>query len=149
VPEKEDFQKIKERAFRLLARRDHSAFELKQKLKQKTQIDDETFASLYTYLKELGYMADENLLSERWAKQWRAEGRGRQWIQGKLRQKGLPAVELRDDETELESAKDFLKKKLAGSIKKLDRKKRAKLARSLISRGFSTPVVATLLKELD
>ncbi|MDZ4677763.1 MAG: regulatory protein RecX [Oligoflexia bacterium] len=145
----DDFQKIKESAFRLLARRDHSAFELKQKLKQKFSLADETFQTLLSYLNNLGYMADENVLSQRWVKQWRAEGRGRQWIQGKLRTKGLPQIDLRDDENELESAKEFLKKKLSSSIEKLDYKKKAKLARSMISRGFSGPVVATLLKEIN
>src|SRR3954462_8499047 len=107
-----DFQKIKDKALRLLARRDHSKFELKMKLRQRMKFDNATFEALIEKLQELGYLADENALSRRWIDQWRKEGRGRQWISGKLRVKGLPQVTLKDDIAEFESAQVYLARKL-------------------------------------
>ena len=142
-----NFEKVKERALRLLARRDHSAFELKQKLRQKLKIQNEDFENLLVYLKGHGYLAGEDDLARRWANQWRQEGRGRHWIQGKLKSKGLPPVELRDDEQETEAALIFLGKRFAGRVPScLSLKDRGKLARSLISRGFSSSLVATLIR---
>jgi len=111
-----DFEKIKECALRLLARRDHSALELKLKLKQKLKIDSKVFDELLEHLKNLGVMAKEDDLAGRWIAEWRKSGRGRHWISGKLRTKGLPQVDLHDDEEEKEAAMTFLEKKLRGGL---------------------------------
>jgi regulatory protein len=142
-----DFEQIKDRALRLLARRDHSAYELKMKLRQRLKLENDVFDQLLTYLKGLGYMAKEDDLAQRWVREWQSEGRGRHWINGKLRTKGLPPVSLTDDENEHEAAKSFLEKKLAGkTIRQLNRQERARVARALVSRGFSMSLVASLLK---
>lgn len=140
--------KLKDKALRLLARRDHSEYELKQKLRTRGKFDDSTFSALIDYLKNLGYLADQNELSRRWIRQFRSEGRGRHWITGKLRTKGLPALDLRDDEEEFASARLFVAKKLRGkNPKALKLNEKAKLSRSLVSRGFSSSVVATVMNE--
>src|ERR1700677_3027925 len=105
-----EFEKIKDRALRLLARRDHSAQELKLKLKQKLKIENNVFEELLTHFKSLGLMADESDLASRWISEWRRSGRGRHWISGKLRSKGLPQINLRDDEDEKGAATLFLEK---------------------------------------
>jgi regulatory protein len=142
-----EFEKVKDRALRLLARRDHSSLELKNKLKQKLKIENSVFDELLTHLKSLGLMADEEDLSQRWIVEWRAAGRGRHWISGKLRSKGLPKVDLHDDEEERDAAVFFLEKRLRGkSIKDLRYEERAKLGRTLVSRGFSMSLVAEIIK---
>ena len=143
----EEFQKLKSKALRLLAKRDHSRLELKRKLSAKSSLDQEAFNELVELLKNLGYMADEKDLASRWVKQWRSEGRGRLWISGKLREKGLPEPDLKDDDEELETARLFLDKRLRGkSITTLGFNEKMKLGRSMTSRGFSTSTVATVLK---
>jgi regulatory protein len=140
------FDKLKDKAMRLLARRDHSERELKSKLKQRGRFSDEDFGRVLEWLKDLGYMGDEQDLAGRWIKQWRSEGRGRMWITGKLRTKGLKAPDLRDDEDEETAARTFIDKKLRGkSLSSLSFDEKAKLSRSLISRGFSTSIVATVI----
>lgn len=148
---KAEIQKTTERALRLLARRDHSAYELKTKLRRKCGreggMSDAVWGEVLASLKNAGYMADEGDLALRWVQQWRAEGRGRHWIQGKLKSKGLAAVPLRDDEEELEAAKAFIAKKTRGkTIGTLGTADKARLGRSMISRGFSSSVVASLLR---
>src|SRR5437016_4926572 len=105
------YDQIKDRALRILARRDHSARELRLKLKQRIKIEDDKFDQLLGDLKRLGYMVDEGDLTCRWVRQWRSEGRGRYWISGKLKSKGLPVPNLKDDSEELEAARLFLSKK--------------------------------------
>jgi len=142
-----EFEKIKDRALRLLARRDHSSLELKLKLKSKLKIENSVFDELLTHLKGLGLMSNEEGLSQRWILEWRKSGRGRHWISGKLRSKGLPKVELRDDEEERAAATLFIEKKLSGkNIKELRYEERAKLGRTLVSRGFSMSLVAEIIK---
>ena len=142
------FTKLKEKALRLLERRDHSRMELRFKLRQKGPFTKETFEELVSYLKDMGYLADERDLAGRWIRQWRKEGRGRQWIAGKLKSKGLPTIPLRDDSSEFESARIYLNKKSGEKkLKQLDSVERTKIARRLIARGFSIVLVSSLLKD--
>ncbi len=142
-----EFEKVKDRALRLLARRDHSSLELKLKLKQKLKIENEIFDKLLAHLKDLGLMAKEEDLSRRWLAEYRREGRGRHWISGKLKMKGLPPLSLTDDEDELQAATSFLERKLRGKTPhQLSFAEKTKLSRSLVSRGFSHTLVASLLK---
>ena len=141
------FQKAKERALRLLAIRDHSALELRKKLKHKLQINEELWQQILTSLKELGYMAPEKDLSERWINQWRQEGRGRRWIAGKLKEKGLPVPSMNDDEDEIQAAMQFSERKCRNTEFTLSNLKgKAKLNRALMSRGFSGYVISHVLK---
>ncbi len=142
-----EFEKVKDRALRLLARRDHSSQELKVKLKQKLKIENDVFERLLSHLKDLGLMANEGDLSQRWLAEYRREGRGRFWISGKLKTKGLPPIPLSDDDEELEAARHFLDRKLRGkALTQLSFAEKTKLSRSLVSRGFSNTLVASLLK---
>lgn len=136
---------LKDTALTILARRDHSTGELKTKLKRKFSFSDEEFRTLVTSLKEWGYLVDEKELAQRWVRHWQKEGRGHLWISAKLKAKRLPPVSISDQE-ELEAARLFIEKRLkTQSPKTLTRNEKAKLARSLNSRGFSHSVVATLL----
>jgi SOS response regulatory protein OraA/RecX len=58
--EHDTYEKAKERALRLLARRDHSVRELKQKLSQRLELRREDLEDLIIYLKERGYLASED-----------------------------------------------------------------------------------------
>lgn len=150
--QKVQIQKLKERAVRLLARRDHSVHELKNKLKQRRKPGDisaseDVLNVVIDALKDLGLMACEDDLSSRWAKQWRNEGRGRHWISGKLKSKGLPPLALRDDDEEFEAARHFILKRLRSKeIHSLSFQEKTRLSRSLVSRGFSHSVIASVIK---
>ncbi len=143
----EDFEKIKNRALRILALRDHSKQELKTKLKKQFKIDDSEMEVIFDYLSQLSLLPDETDLSRRWVCQWRKEGKGRHWILAKLRSKGLFFKGLKDDDDEHETAMVFIGKKLAGkSLKDLTYEERIKLGRALVSRGFSMSLVAEIIK---
>jgi regulatory protein len=140
--------RAKDKALRLLAMRDHSAYELRNKLRQKLKITEPVWEEVLAFLKGLGFLVAETELTARWVKQWRSEGRGRYWISGKLKSKGLPQASLSDNEDEVEAARQMLRKKLrTQTLKGLSLKEKAKISRSLISRGFSSSVVAIVIND--
>ena len=97
-----DLKQLKSKCLRLLTKRDHSSSELKIKMKRYYEFSPDDFTEALAWLKELKYLPDENLMAEKLAAQFRKQGRGRQWIRGKLRSKGLAQSEsLSDDKEEL------------------------------------------------
>jgi len=124
----------------LLARREHSFFELKAKLLQKNFNED-------AISQELHQLVDDNLLDDsRFTESFLSfsmrKGKGPLRIESELQQRGvsddvvhrfLLAV---DDHEWIRIATDVLKKKL-GTAKQVDYDKKLKLMRFLSNRGFA------------
>ncbi|MCC6277690.1 MAG: regulatory protein RecX [Oligoflexia bacterium] len=146
LSEKEIYFKLKASALRLLVRRDHSTAELKAKLSRKPFFSHDLFKALIEELRSLRYLIDEQVLADRLASGWQFQGKGQRYIQLQLKKRGLPQAQVVSHEAQLEAAKRFLEKKFRGITPKTQTE-RAKVARSLASRGFSTTVVATVLNQ--
>jgi regulatory protein len=145
---KSSYEELRDRALRLLSRRDHSVRELKTKLKQRMSFEESDFEKVLEYLAKFNYLVSQDSLAARYVKEWRSQGKGRHWINGKLKTKGLPTANLTDDDEEREAAKSFLAKKLRlNALSKMPYAERARIGRSLISRGFSSTLVATLIHD--
>lgn len=141
-----DLKQIKSKCLGLLVKRDHSRFELKQKLKRYYLFSDDDFKASLDWLLELGYLPDEAQLAIRWAKKLQSEGRGHGYIVNKLKSRGLIAPQ-KDEDAEVAAAHIFLEKKLRNRVlKDMDFKEKQKLGRALTSRGFSPSIVRDLLK---
>lgn len=131
----------------LLAIRDHSEKEIRQKLKQRKFSEEEIdkaveYGRTHHWLPET---ADENtLLSQRFADSLHRKGKGVIYINHQLAKKGLPAIAA-DSQIELEKALRLLDNK---QVKKdLDKNEKAKLGRFLVSRGFELQIVRKALHE--
>lgn len=117
----------------MLARREHSQLELKQKLKQKAFAEDEIAEAINT-LVEQGYQSDERF-AEAFIRVRHQQGKGPIKIAAELRQRGVEHFDL--------SVFDFfalagaVREKKFGSALPDQPKDRAKQQRFLLSRGFS------------
>lgn len=132
----------------LLARRDHSAKELVQKLKIREFPSEEIIKAL-EYAEEHQLIAESAKLAEGFAQALHRRKKGIKKINSILTQKGLPLVKS-DSELEYEKALALAKSKL--KIKKYmpltDIKVRARLGRFLQSRGFTNEIVNKVLAQV-
>ncbi len=129
----------------MLARRDHSEKEVRQKLKGKfTQEEIEVGVAR---AREAGWIPNspEDLLrlSEKVAESLRRRGKGPKYISQFLRQKGLVEV-ANNPQEELEKAIELVENKFFKSLKK-SAPDRAKVGRFLMSRGFSSDVIRKVI----
>jgi len=147
-----EFQKCLEKTIDYLSRRDHSAKELRDKLKRK-QFSIESIESALHWVSERGYLRPPQELSQSLAHQLLKKGKGRLYIQQYLKQRGLPPPEVddknRSDEIEkaTELAHKFLQQKKLAQHKNLDRATREKIGRQLLSRGFPSDIVRMIIYE--
>ncbi len=137
---------LRERALRLLARREHSRAELRRKLAPHA----ESAEALEALLADL---VQRKLLSETRFAEGRARVLSRKYgaarIEQDLRARGIPqdAAEAAAREargTEFERALDIWRRKFGAQAK--DIRERARQARFLASRGFSAEVVSRVLR---
>lgn len=121
-------------AMRLLARREHSVFELKQKLFHKiTELDTQTFDQVVKQLIDQNFQSDERFASEFIQMRFN-QGKGPKKIAIELKQRGIEGFDL--------SGFDFFA--LAKQVKETkfgrkppkDYKEKAKQQRFMQSRGF-------------
>lgn len=137
---------LRARALRLLARREHSRAELARKLLQHS----ESSAALEFVLLELEkkkQLSDERYAEER--ARWLSRKYGAAMIRHDLRARGV-AAELIDRVSsagELERARAILERKYRAPA--TTREERAKRARFLRSRGFSSDVIRSLLSSRE
>lgn len=147
----------------LIAKRDHSEKELKQKLSRVKKWDnrkerlytDEEIANVITWARDNRWLQDSGYLSERWAEALTKKKKGIKYINAYLNQKGLPAVS-KNQEVEVSKAVILLRKKLQSKTfqkaveqaGKLDRNIKLKLMRFLISRGFDQETISSAFKAL-
>ena len=145
---------VLEKAMDLLAIRPLTALELRTKLASDSRYSCEEIEETLTLCLERGYLNDA-LLAADTARFLNTTGRGRGLIRKKLRLRGVGqeeisgALEELSGEDELESARNAARGKLRLLIREKDmRKKREKLFRFLISRGFTPDIAGNILHEL-
>lgn len=148
------YQKAMNTAVRILANRDHSKFELKQKLQQRgftnTVID-----AVMANCEHFGYV-DDPRTARVYIRQLKRKCFGRRYISMALKKKHLSgaAIEkilLEDypDDDEYESAAQILKKKMKTFARETDPQKRSdKIYRYLYGRGFHPAVIRSLVNYL-
>jgi regulatory protein len=150
--------KTYDRALDLLSRRDHSEFELIQKLKRRGCSIEEIQAAIER-LKENGVLSGKRYSQSR-ARSLLNRGYGSRYISAALRQKRaeLPASELNQLQEDMglsdeDQAKKILEKKLR-SLKKTPvdkaekQKVRARLLSFLVRRGVPAGIASRVLKSM-
>ena len=132
----------------LLARRDHSAKELVQKLKLREFPNEEIIKAL-EYAEEHDLIAESDKLAESFAHSLHRRKKGIKKINSILNQKGLPPVKV-DSELEYEKALALAKSKqrLKKYAPLTDFKIRVRMAKFLQSRGFTNEIVSKVLAEI-
>ena len=142
-------------ALRILTPRDHSKYELVQKLKQRgfssKDIDDAISAC-----EPFDYINDDRTATV-YIRQLKRKGYGKKRIQLELNKKGLMGARIQgildqsvSETDELEGAARILKKNIKRFEREKDRlKRRDKIYRFLHARGFSQGVITENLKIYD
>lgn len=134
-------------AVRLLARRDHSEWELRAKLKQKGYLPAEIDLVLER-VKNEGYIDDERVKKHIIEKLVREQHYGLHVIVGKLRTMGLTvATETVREYLSLEDEWAVAQKLLAKHKAVFDKENYPRLSRVLNNRGFSQPILRRLAEE--
>jgi regulatory protein len=140
-------------AVRLLARRDHTRFEIRQKLRQRGFGSDDILAAV-AECERLNYI-DDRRTARVYIGQLVRRGFGFRRIAVELKKKGLQGKRIEDileqqqsEIDEREIARRVLQKKIKSFEREVDRKKRRdKLYRFLDYRGFSRSLISELLRE--
>lgn len=140
-------------AVRLLSRRNHTEHELRQKLRQRG-FESEIIARVISECKRFNYINDEET-ARIYLRELRSKGRGIRGIRFEMKKKGIrdDIIDTALDENhsaadELESAaKAFQKKFISLNREKDIRKKREKIFRFLLLRGFSASVIAEIMEK--
>ncbi|HCF58002.1 MAG TPA: RecX family transcriptional regulator [Myxococcales bacterium] len=141
-----------DRALRLLSIRDHAEKELRRKLRRAEHEPQEIDGAIER-VRRLGYLNDARFARLR-AASLVTEGRfGPRGVAAKLQQAGVGEALVReavaqamDGKDELELAAELLKKKHPDAFGSKDPKVRARAARYLVGHGFSSGVVARVLR---
>lgn len=139
--------KAKRKMMDMIARRDHSEKELRQKLSTRFADEDEGLEAVeeaIQYAKDHKWLGDPADLAQRLAEMLHRRHKGIVYINNYLREKGLPSVET-DRDLELEKALDLVKNKYHET--EFDRAAKARVARFLASRGFDGETVRKVIYE--
>lgn len=128
-------------ALRLLANREHSRYELQQKLQQRCTCEAKVIAPLLDKLQEMGYLDDARYAAV-FIRSGVARGRGKQRIVYELHQQGISDTLIAQalaaaDVDWFALAREQREKKFGREIP-VDYKERARQARFLAGRGFAT-----------
>ena len=146
------FEKAKQKAFRLLARRAQSKKELQQKLSDRG-FEKPAVDGVIKMFTEQGYLNDETFARD-WARHLaRNRHYGNRRIEMSLAGKGIPKdliakaiTEARGEIEEREGIRKVLQKKLKGRKPGgLDRAEKRRLAQSLAIRGYAWPLIIEAL----
>jgi regulatory protein len=137
---------LRARALRLLARREHSRAELARKLSQCAE-SPEALEFLLTELEQRKQLSDERYAEERVRSLSRKYGAAR--IRQDLKAKGVDreTIDRISSEGELERARGILARKYRRPA--ATREERARRGRFLMSRGFSSDIIRSLLSSRD
>ncbi len=154
---KQDKGKCLTKAYDYLSRRPHSVYELRTKLKgKKKQIfDTSTINKIIDECLRLGFLNDENF-AKMYIEELKSNGRGWFYINQKLKQKGIANEIILIAKEELwsqDEEKEIIKDVAINKLKLLRRekdfyKKKNKLYRFLVSRGFSSYSITDLIDDL-
>jgi regulatory protein len=131
-------------AVRLLAQREHSRFELAQKIRQRLECDSHTLDQVLDKLQEMGYLDDARYAAA-FIRSSVSRGRGPQRISYELREHGVDIAiashALAEADVDWhELAVEQRLKKFGGEIP-ADYKERARQSRFLAGRGFYTDAI--------
>jgi regulatory protein len=141
-------EKAEKKAYRLLALRGHSEKELREKLRQ-GGFAESLIAGVIAKCRELGYLDDRKFARQRARELAVNRLVGDRRIAADLREKGIPdavcreaIAEVRDEIGEEEAIDRILRKKrLGAAIAGMEGREKARLARSLLGRGFPTALI--------
>ncbi len=147
-----DYQRALNSALRILTGRDHSRYELVQKLKQRGFSPD-IIEKVVLECQRLDYV-DDNRTSRVYIRQLMRKGYGAKRIRVELKRKGLSErpdqgviSQMISDIDELEVAGRIFKKNIKRFEREIDpRKRKNKIYRFLLARGFSAETIGNLLK---
>lgn len=139
-------------ALRILTRRDHSQYELVQKLKQRG-FSQEVIDDAISACKRLDYINDKRT-AQVYIRQLKRKGYGKKRIKLKLNKKGLKGARIQailDKSVSATDDREGAARILNKNIKRFERekdalKRRDKIYRFLHARGFSPEVIAEILK---
>ena len=142
-------------ALRLLTRRDHSKYELAQKLKQR-DFENDVIEKVFLECERLNYLNDERT-ARVFIGQLLRKGYGAKRIEHELNRKGLMGkriagilVEILSEAGERENAERVLIKNIKRFDREIDRQKRKdKIYRFLYSRGLSNQVISELIEKFS
>lgn len=146
--EADNFWNCYHRALNVLAGREHSRFELMQKLQQKPACDDVDWSTLFTELEQDGYLSEERC-AESVVRSAVNKGHGSVKIRQKMQRMRLSEDLIHKALDEcgvdwLEQLNHVRCKRFGASIPS-DYKERAKQARFLQSRGFESSQIRHVL----
>ena len=148
-------KKALDTALRILTRRDHSKYELVQKLKRRG-FSRENIEDAVASCERFDYINDDRTATV-YIRQLKRKGYGKKRIQLELNKKGLMGARIQgildqsvSETDELEGAARILKKNIKRFEREKDRlKRRDKIYRFLHARGFSQRAIAENLKQYD
>jgi regulatory protein len=148
------YQKAMNTAVRILTNRDHSFYELKQKLQQRA-IENEVIGAVMAECERLNYINDERT-ARLYISQLNRKCFGKRYIKMALRKKGLrgDAIEnillqkCSEVEERKKAARLLGKKMKASNQEKEAAKRRDNIYRFLYARGFSKDVITDLIRDV-
>ncbi len=139
----EELQKALESLARYLAARDHSATELRNKMKRR--FEPEVVEAAIAFAQDREWLAAPEKLALRATEEFGRRKKSHRYIQGQLRKRGLPATG-RDEGQEIEKIRALLQGKF-GSGGVLSYEEKTKAYRFLKYRGFEDGLIRKVLNE--
>jgi regulatory protein len=140
-------EEVRERAIRLLARREHAVRELAQKLRQRGY-PSETVAAVTDELRAEGLLSDERF-AEEFVRSRRGQGFGPLRIRADLGRRGvddgIATAFLEDDETNWLSQAASVREKRFGTALPPDGREWQRQARYLVNRGYTRDQIRRVL----
>lgn len=141
------FQRALNKAADILARRNHSEKELRDKMSKffEPQLIDDVIKEAW----ERRWLLPPDELAQSAAKSWSRSNKSAGYIREQLKRRGLPAVDI-DEEEELQKMKALLEKKFRltdSENPSLNYEERVKAYRFLKYRGFSDGLIRKVIHE--
>lgn len=148
IPAPLTLAEAKKKLMDFVARRDHTEKELRKKLS--LRCDADVVEKTLAWAQEQNWLAAPEKLKTQFADQLSRRGKGIRKINQKLKELGLETVKSDKNSELLKAKKLVLAKWSAADFKNLDYKEtqklKAKIIRFLITRGYESDVVNTILK---
>lgn len=142
---KSEYARALDRLTRYLALRDHSRYELQQKLTR--HFSREIVDPLLLEAEERGWLIPENQIAERATLVWQRQLKSRRYIEGQLRKRHLP-LPPRADQVECQNARVLIERKF-GAPHTLNYADKARAYRYLLNRGFAPHLIGKVFHETE
>jgi regulatory protein len=154
TPDKASCQQAMNTAVRILTNRDHSKYELRQKLQQRG-FGSKVINSVIVECERLNYINDIRT-ADIYISQLKRKCFGKRYIRMALKKKRLGGIEIENilqenysEDDELENASKLLGKKKEAFEREADQKKRReKVYRFLYARGFNPTHISDLIRNM-